>query len=193
MIPSYGESPVIGGHAWVPIDDENTMAWSISWHPTRPLSTDELTRMQTYPGSGIHVGEDGYAEPQAAIPQSRWMPRANRDNDYERDRELERKYLFSGIPNLGMQDQAMQESMGAIYDRGKERLGTSDTAIIQVRRRWLKAAKDLRDNGAIPIGVEVPEAYRVRSAGVVLPRSVTWVEGAEKYLEATPGVHYASV
>jgi hypothetical protein len=120
------------------------------------------------------------------------MPRANRDNDYERDFELERTYLFSGIPNLGMQDQAMQESMGAIYDRSKERLGTSDTAIIQVRRRWLKAARELRENGTVPTGVEVPEAYRVRSAAIVLPRNVVWVEGADKFLQATPGVHYAS-
>jgi phenylpropionate dioxygenase-like ring-hydroxylating dioxygenase large terminal subunit len=192
MIPSYGESPVIGGHAWVPIDDENTMAWSVSWHPTRALTSDELTRMQTYPGSGIHVGENGYAEPLATVPQSRWMPRANSDNDYDRDFELERTYLFSGIPNLGMQDQAMQESMGAMYDRTRERLGTSDTGIIQVRRRWLKAARELRDNGTVPIGVEVPEAYRVRSAGVILPRNVTWVEGSHELLQATPGVHHPS-
>jgi phthalate 4,5-dioxygenase oxygenase subunit len=192
MIPSYGESPVIGGHAWVPIDDENTMAWSISWHPTRALTDKELHTMKTYPGSGIHVGENGYVDPQPAIPQSRWMPRANKDNDYDRDHELEHKFLFSGIPNLGMQDQAMQESMGAIYDRTKERLGTSDTAIIQVRRRWLKAARELRDQGITPTGVDCPRAYRVRSAGIVLPRNSVWVEGAQEVLTATPGVHHAS-
>ena len=37
--------------------------------------------------------------------------------------------------------------MGPIYDRTKERLGTSDTEIIQVRRRLIQAARELRDTG----------------------------------------------
>jgi hypothetical protein len=87
-----------------------------------------------------------------------------------------------------MQDQAMQESMGAIYDRSQEHLGASDTGIIQVRRRWLKAATELREKGATPTGVNKPESYYVRSAGVVLPRDAAWVEASRDWLTAREGV-----
>jgi hypothetical protein len=82
--------------------------------------------------------------------------------------------------------------MGAIYDRTQEHLGSSDTAIIQVRRRWLKAATDLRDHGITPLGVTNPDAYYVRPAGVVLPRVAAWVEGAAEHLTAREGEVLAS-
>src|SRR5207247_2509986 len=40
LIPPRGGNPV-NGHAWVPIDDENCWAWSISYHPRRPLARAE--------------------------------------------------------------------------------------------------------------------------------------------------------
>jgi hypothetical protein len=87
----------------------------------------------------------------------------------------------------------MQESMGAIYDRSLEHLGSSDTGIIQVRRRWLKAAQQLRDSGITPTGVNAAASYRVRSAAVILPRQAAWVEGAQDHLQAREGVHLDSV
>jgi phthalate 4,5-dioxygenase len=193
MIPPYGESPKLSGHAWVPIDDENVMTWSVTWHPTRPLTPREVEGMQTYPTSGIHVGHKGLKPPQLGVPYGWRRPTATRDNDYEINYEVQQKVLFSGIECLGMQDQAMQESMGPIYDRTQEHLGGSDTAIIQVRRRWLKAAVDMRDHGLTPPGVNKPEAYYVRAAGVVLPRTAAWVEGASEHLAARKGVILASV
>ena len=56
--------------------------------------------------------------------------------------------MYCGIPGFGVQDQAVQESQG---DRSSiasiERLGTSDTAIIQVRKRLMTAARALRERG----------------------------------------------
>jgi phenylpropionate dioxygenase-like ring-hydroxylating dioxygenase large terminal subunit len=192
MIPPYGDSPKLSGHAWVPIDDENVMTWSVTWHPTRPLTVREVEGMQTYPTSGIHVGHAGLKPPQLGVPFGWRRPTATRDNDYEINYEVQKKVLFSGIECLGMQDQAMQESMGPIYDRTQEHLGSSDTAIIQVRRRWLKAAADLRDSGITPLGVNNPDAYFVRAAGVVLPRTASWVEAAGEHLVAQEGVILAS-
>jgi hypothetical protein len=191
MIPPYGESPSIGGHAWVPIDDENVMTWSMTWHPTRPLSAEEVAQYESYPGGGIHVGQDGLA-PARPGPYGWRRPTATVENDYEIDYGAQQSVLYSGILNLAMQDQAMQETMGPIYDRTQEHLGTSDTAIIQVRRRWLKAARDMKEHGTTPLGVNNPEAYYVRSAGVVLPRNSVWVEGAREHLRAREGVHQAS-
>ena len=105
---------------------------------------------------------------------------------------MQHTVLFCGIECLGMQDQAMQESMGPIYDRRAEHLGSSDTGIIQVRRRWLKAVTDMRDHGITPLGVTNADAYYVRPAGVVLPRTTPWVEGASEHLTAREGVLLAS-
>jgi phthalate 4,5-dioxygenase oxygenase subunit len=85
--------------------------------------------------------------------------------------------MFCGIPGFGVQDQAIQESQGAIVDRTQERLGTSDTAIIQVRRRLMQAARALRDHGTDPPGLE-PASFLVRSASAVLVPGADWVEGA---------------
>jgi hypothetical protein len=30
IIPPYGPSPVLSGHGWVPVDDETTMAWTVT-------------------------------------------------------------------------------------------------------------------------------------------------------------------
>ena len=190
ILPPYGESPKLHGHAWVPLDDENTMAWTVTWHPTRPLTEDELNQMRW--GYGLHLGLDTLLPP-TGEPGSAWRPKANRDNDYLLDREAQRTRVFFGVPGIALQDQAVQESMGPIYDRTQEHLGSSDAAIIQVRRRLLSAARALRDRAETPPGVDAPAAYRVRSAGVVLPRDVLWVEGAKERLVARPGEHYASV
>ena len=113
-------------------------------------------------------------------------------NDYGRDYALEKDTLFCGIPNLALQDSAMQESMGPIYDRSKEHLGSSDMGIIRTRRRLLAAARAMVATGATPPGVDTPDAYAIRSIGVVLPRTAVWAEAAQEYMEARPDRHFAS-
>ena len=41
IIPPFGTAS-LGGHAWVPIDDETCWTWSMNWHPTRELTEREL-------------------------------------------------------------------------------------------------------------------------------------------------------
>lgn len=189
LMPFYSMIPgglawggTIGGHAWVPMDDEHTMTWTISWNPDRDLTGEELTRFNTYPQSGIHVGQNALLPP-TSEPMGAWKPSANRGNDYLIDREAQRNKYYAGIGtaemgNTRLQDGAMQESMGAIYDRSKERLGTTDLAIIRVRRMWLRSARALRENGVWPPGAHTPEAFGVRSYGVVVPKTApqTWGE-----------------
>ena len=50
LVPPRGHHP-IHGHAWVPIDDENCWAWSISYHPRRALTHEETAAMRA--GQGI--------------------------------------------------------------------------------------------------------------------------------------------
>jgi hypothetical protein len=102
---------------------------------------------------------------------------ANRDNDYFMDWEVHRTRMYCGIPGFGVQDQAVQESQGEIVDRSQERLGSSDTAIIQVRRRMMTAARALHDHGT-PAPGSNPRSFLVRSTSVVLAPGESWVEGA---------------
>jgi phthalate 4,5-dioxygenase len=191
IIPPYGDSPTVGGLAWVPMDDETTMVWSITWHPTRELTEPELTQMRSYPGGGIHVGQEGLL-PATTQPGGRWRTRASRHNDYLVDREAQRTSYFFGVLNLSLQDQAVQESMGPILDRRREHLGTSDTGIIAVRRRLLRAVKELGEGVDAAIGL-TPEQQRVRSAAMVLPKSESWLRALREHLMVREGVDYTAV
>jgi len=107
----------------------------------------------------------------------------NKTNDYLIDREMQRTVNFPGILGIGEQDTACQETMGPIYDRTKEHLGSADSAIIHMRRVLLRLAKALED-GQEPAAAHEAGAYKVRSASAVLPRNVSWLEGAKARLKA---------
>jgi phthalate 4,5-dioxygenase len=181
IIPPFGTHNPLGGHAWVPIDDENCWAWSINYHPARPLSDEELASMRA--GEGIHV---------EYVPGT-YRPLANKDNDYLIDREAQRaKKTFSGVKGIAMQDASLQESMGTVCDRTKERLGTSDAAIIMARRRLLDAARKLQEGDYDPPALD-PSTHRVRSTAVLLHKGIPFQEGAEEAMIAQPGTGFVSV
>ena len=96
----------------------------------------------------------------------------------------------TGIRGLGVQDIAVQESMGPIVDRTQEHLGTSDAAIIAARRVLKRAALGLAEN-VNPPGVRA-ESQRVRAISIVLPREVPFQEGAGDFLLAQPGKFFVS-
>ncbi|RVW02597.1 aromatic ring-hydroxylating dioxygenase subunit alpha [Rhodococcus spongiicola] len=179
IIPPFGTHNPLGGHAWVPIDDTTCWAWSINYHPTRELREDELAAMQN--GDGIHS---------KYVPGT-YRPLANKDNDYLMDREAQRqKKTFSGIEGISAQDFSLQESMGAICDRTKERLGTSDAGIILARRRLLAVLDDLEDE-SLP-GLET-EHQRVRSTSILLPKATPFKEGAGEALHMVEGEDFVSI
>ena len=172
MIPgSVDLSTPIGGHIWVPADDGQTWTYSLSWHPTRPITDEELADYKS--GTSIHTEVD-----------ARYIPIRNGSNDYQIDRDAQRTKSFTGIKGINEQDQAMQESMGLLVDRSLERLGTSDTAVIAMRRVLLNGCKQLQ-GGKVPYAAQYGAAYRVRSTSVVLKRDVPFDEGAKEQLLAT--------
>ena len=180
MIPPSGGGP-ISGHAWVPIDDEHCFTYSMTWHPQRPLTQDERDRVVS--GQGVHA---------LKIPGT-FRPIRNVTNDYMVDRDLQRSgKSFTGITGISEQDTAVQESMGAIYDRTRERLGASDAAIIQMRRRLMRAAQEL-EHGIEPPALD-PTVFQVRSVSLLLPRSETaWPEAAREAMTAKPEHFFVSV
>ena len=114
----------------------------------------------------------------------RFINRSNPSNDYLIDRGKQRDGDFTGMPDITTEDQAVTESMGPIYQRDLEHLGTSDAMIIQVRRRLLQAARAFREQGTLPASVDDPAVYRQRSGGVVLPRSGDWWESTRELRKA---------
>ena len=179
LVPPRAGHP-INGHAWVPIDDENCWAWSISYHPRRALTTKEVSAMQG--GAGIHV---------KYIPGT-YVPLQNKRNDYLMDRNAQRAGLsFSGIEGIGMQDASLQESMGPIIDRSLEKLMPTDRGIVMARRRLLAAAAANREGKPIP-GLS-PASQRVRSCALELPRDIPFDEGAKDGIVRELGTDPVSV
>jgi phenylpropionate dioxygenase-like ring-hydroxylating dioxygenase large terminal subunit len=179
IIPPFGTASM-GGHAWVPIDDENCWAFSMNWHPARPLTEEELAPMKA--GKGIH----------AEVIPGTYRPVQNKDNDYLIDRRAQKdRKTFSGVDGIGLQDASIQESMGTIQDRTKEHLVGTDDGIIKARKRLMKAALNLQ-KGIEPPGLE-PGSQRVRSASLLLPHGVAFKEGAKEALLARPDKAIASI
>jgi nitrite reductase/ring-hydroxylating ferredoxin subunit len=179
IIPPRAGHP-LGAHAWVPIDDENCWAWSINYHPRRALSVQEVAAMKG--GAGIHV---------KYIPGT-FIPLANKRNDYLMDRVSQKAGLtYSGVEGIGMQDASLQESMGAIQDRTREQLVSTDNGIIMTRRALVRAARANREGKPIP-GL-APAAQRVRSCSIELPTDVPYAEGAKHGLFAPPDTDPVSV
>jgi phenylpropionate dioxygenase-like ring-hydroxylating dioxygenase large terminal subunit len=172
MFPAT-EDGFVPSHMYTPIDDETTMHWGVRWHPTRPMPGDRkvVTSMSKVPDRSSM----GPMRPeQHGKPYAKWWPVAGPENDYMLDREVQKTMNFTGIPTVRLQDAAMTGSMGPIMDRSREHLGTTDTMIIQTRRRLLKAARALREHGVTPPCVDDASAYAARSCSAILPPDVDW-------------------
>jgi phthalate 4,5-dioxygenase len=178
---------LVTARAWVPLDDHHNLQLAMSARLDRPVTDEErATARDPFKGWG------GFVEA-TNDPMTRFYTKANIGNDYLVDYELQ-KELTIGIPFIGnLQDRAMTETMGPIYDRTQEHLGTTDAMVIFVRKRLLAAARALRDEGVVPANVDDAQMYRVRPASVVLPESDSWIAATEKARQSDAGVPIAWV
>ena len=187
LLPFYTMTPTgnLGSknlvRAWVPMDDEHTMFWSIGSSGNRNDINGRYSRKDGQP----FVGATGRPEflPNETGWFGRWRLAANEGNDYRIDRETQRNGSYTGIDGIHLQDQAITESMGPIVDRSAENLGSSDGMIIRTRRKLVRAAIDLRE-GTTPPTVDKPEIYGQRSGGVVLPQDADWFEATRELRKA---------
>jgi phthalate 4,5-dioxygenase oxygenase subunit len=189
MIPTGILGMQVLVRAWVPVDDHHIMFWSIA-APRSRVGNGAAGGASGLSAGGRPVAAAGSRAggfeflPDSSDWTGKFRLTQNKDNDYLIDREAQRTTSFTGIPGIHQQDQAVTESMGPIYDRTQEHLGTSDAMVIRTRRRVINAARALRDNATTPPGVDDPAVYRYRSGGVILPRDTDW-------LEATKGLRRA--
>ncbi len=120
-----------------------------------------------------------------------WTQTRNRSNDYLIDRELQASLdlekgtgNYTGLASNRVEDSAIIESMGHLYDRSQEHLGSVDGAIIYMRRMLMRAAHDL-ENGIEPEILQHPEWFAARPIDVVTAESnlgPIWEQDRAEYL-----------
>lgn len=78
--------------------------------------------------------------------------------NFNPDEQRTRTYLGMGEDDINLHDQWAVESMGAIADRTREHLGTSDKVIMANRRLLLKAIATVQQGGTPPMVLTAEQA-----------------------------------
>jgi phenylpropionate dioxygenase-like ring-hydroxylating dioxygenase large terminal subunit len=169
LMPSFTIIPMSPGEALtftgaVPIDDTTMMGFTVTWHPNRLLTEEELRVCRE--DDRLHVRVD----------PGTFLPLVNKTNDYLIDRAAQAAGSMTGISGLRTQDLAVQEDQcGPISPRQREHLGATDRAIIRTRRLLLAAAGDLTE-GIEPAHPHHAAGFRCRSVAATAPDAVPWQE-----------------
>jgi nitrite reductase/ring-hydroxylating ferredoxin subunit len=165
ILPFYTYIPGAPGRTtgftcWVPRDDFSCWQWEIGFNEERPFTAQERTdRIEQF---GFHDNDLGFRKSR------------NFENWYQQNREAMKTRGFSGIYGTRTQDHAVQETMGPIYDRTREHLGTSDRAIIAMRRLLADSVRNFTD-GIDPPGLAPSIPYElIRGDDFTKPADVTW-------------------
>jgi phthalate 4,5-dioxygenase oxygenase subunit len=164
----------LDGHIWTPIDDNTTFVYNIMCapHPEDVLEPEAVEKREKAAGRGK---DDN-------IPGTFKLKR-NASNDYMISRQMQKTENFTGIVGVNTQDFALQEGMEPICDRSKEFLGTSDKAIVAMRRILLEAIA-VNEKGGSPRALD-PKTYRsVRAYDRVVPHGQEWKTAMAKDLVA---------
>jgi phthalate 4,5-dioxygenase len=144
-----------------------SLSWRGSPPSMRPLKNGQMVR-------GSRLGFEYL--PNTADWYGRWRLTQNPSNDWMIDRAAQKSgEIFTGIASIHGQDQAVTESMGGIIDHSFENLGPSDLMVARTRRRLLRAARALGEDGTLPPGVDDPEIYfEVRSGDFLADEKIAW-------------------
>jgi phthalate 4,5-dioxygenase oxygenase subunit len=182
-----GEFPInIQARAWVPLDDHHTMM--IFWRRrTTSLRQTNVPLKDGKPLGGSRPQPDFH--PRGTGWLDRYRVVADESNDWLIDREAQRNNdIYSGIDHIGLQDQAVTESMGAITDHSHEHLGPGDVMIARTRRRALQAARAFAAGTPAPGADEPQVLMEARSGFFEMPKSVEWRQAYDDMLRGAERV-----
>ena len=131
----------------VPVDDEHTYWVSFFTSFDAPLDKETMRRQRL-----AHM----------TLPD--YVPIHGRhDNwNFNPEEQRTRTYLGMGEDDINLHDQWAVESMGAIADRTREHLGTSDKVIMAYRRTLLKAIETVQQGGTPPMVLDAAQAAALR-------------------------------
>jgi hypothetical protein len=151
--------------AWLPIDDYSCFTFYIHHDARKKLDVP-----------AIYANWGHKAEP------PHYRTAHTLQNMHLQDRKMMQTGNFSGVIGAAIQDRAVQESMGPIFDRTQEHLGTSDKAVIFYRRLILRKLQEMEQGKELP-GTAPGLDLNQRAASVYMPASVPWKE-AVRWIEA---------
>ncbi|MFT4081138.1 MAG: Rieske 2Fe-2S domain-containing protein [Nocardioides sp.] len=147
----------IFSQVFVPVDDYNTVFYFIHARiDGEPIEPDYRKKILEWSGVG-ELDDDFHMDFHTGN-----MWRQDRDS-MDRAKHGD-AFSFSGMTGNQVEDLGVQESMGRIEDRTREHLGTSDLAIIRMRRLVLEAARR-HQRGERPLGLDKPYDYSQIRAG----------------------------
>ena len=166
----------------VPVDDEHTYWYTFFTSFGGPLDREAMR-----------------AQRQQFITLPDYIPKAGRHNHWGFNPEEQRSTTFLGMgeEDINVHDQWAVESMGAIQDRTREHLGTSDKVIMANRRMLLKAIEAAQTGAALP-GVadpaQAPHMHGPDTVDGVAPAgewAAWWRAQAQAKREKAPWLHNA--
>lgn len=141
---------------WHPIDNERCFTFYVHFDPEKALNVP-----------GIYAN---------------WGHRAEKPN-YRTAHTLENMHLqdrqrmhhnYSGVEGAAIQDRTVQESMGPIFDRTQEHLGTSDKAVVFYRSLILRKLKEMEEGKPLP-GLDPSLRYdQQRACSWYMPSNEPW-------------------
>jgi hypothetical protein len=119
----------------VPVDDTHTYWYSVFTSFDGPVDKEAMRNQRL---------------PSVTLPD--YIPKAGKHNNwgFNPEEQVSRTYLGMGEDDINVHDQWACESMGAIQDRTREHLGTSDKVIMANRRTLLKAIETVQAGGVPP-------------------------------------------
>jgi phthalate 4,5-dioxygenase oxygenase subunit len=119
----------------VPVDDTRTYWYSVFTSFAGPVDKEAMRQQRLR-----------YVE----LPD--YIPKSGRHNQwgFNPEEQMTQTYLGMGEDDINVHDQWAVESMGAIQDRTREHLGTSDKVIMANRRMLLKAIETVQAGGTAP-------------------------------------------
>jgi phenylpropionate dioxygenase-like ring-hydroxylating dioxygenase large terminal subunit len=192
LVPPLSPFPDLSGHAWVPIDDQNTLCIMFSYHPSQPLlpKTRQIFEEGHNGRESGHASRHSLVEHPVTVPYSGYWTKYNPQNGFQFDQKAQETTWFSGLPGLWVQDGACQSGVAPIYDRTKENLCSSDTGIAMTRRLLLETLGAYRDHGTRPKGVTDPDVFMVRAVSMRLPPEDSWVDVGAPFMRAQLGADF---
>jgi phthalate 4,5-dioxygenase len=118
----------------LPVDDTHTYWYAFFTSYAQPLDQDAMRHQRLR---------------YISLPD--YIPKAGRWNQWNFNPEEQntRTYLGMGEDDINVHDQWAVESMGAVADRTREHLGTSDK-VIMANRRWLQRNIEALQAGQVP-------------------------------------------
>lgn len=187
--PQANEFYELSGHAWIPIDDENTLCLMFSYRPNEPLHPkSRKVFLEGHNGRETgHHSKAGHENLGPEVPFGRYVSKYRRETGYLFNEELQKTTWFSGLPGLWVQDAASQSGVARILDRTKENLCTSDTGIAMTRRMLLEVAGAYAETGKRPDRYDDPDLYMVRALSLTLPAEEAWVDSGRDLMRAKCG------